>query len=130
MADFSESIGWFRRGKIQFGICVSLKLTKLLFKGTTFPALSALLGKWVPAGERSKIGTLVYAGSQIGTVFGNALSGILISATKDWASVFYFFGTLGIVWFVLFTMLCYSTPDSHPFISDEERKYLQKELSK
>lgn len=35
-------------------------------EGTTFPALNALLAKWVPAEERSKLGTLVYAGAQIG----------------------------------------------------------------
>lgn len=37
-----------------------------LFQGTTYPALNALLAKWVPLNERAKIGTLVYAGGQIG----------------------------------------------------------------
>lgn len=32
----------------------------------TFPALNALLGKWVPVHERGKIGTLAFAGTQIG----------------------------------------------------------------
>lgn len=89
-----------------------------------------MLANWVPANERSKIGTMVYAGSQMGTVFGNSISGLLISATEDWATVFYFFGGVGILWFVLFSLLCYSTPESHPFISDEEKKYLSKELCK
>lgn len=30
--------------------------------------------------------------------------------------------------FYLQTLICYSDPDSHPFISDGERDYLQKEL--
>lgn len=87
-----------------------------------------MLANWVPANERSKIGTMVFAGSQMGTIFGNAISGLLISATEDWASVFYFFGGLGCLWFVVFSLLCYSTPEDHPFISDKERRYLNKEL--
>lgn len=82
----------------------------------------------MPIGERAKIGTLIYAGGQIGTVVGNAVSGSLIAATKDWASVFYLFGGLGILWFIIWTLICYSDPDSHPFISDHEKNYLQKEL--
>lgn len=89
-----------------------------------------MLSQWVPATERSKIGTMVYAGAQMGTIVGNIVSGFLISATEDWASVFYFFGVLGILWFILFSLLCYSTPDTHPFISDSEKKFLSKELGK
>lgn len=35
---------------------------------------------------------------------------------------------MGIVWFLLFTLLCYSDPESHPYISDKEKDFLQKEL--
>lgn len=35
---------------------------------------------------------------------------------------------MGLVWFVFFVFLCYSDPVSHPFISDDERAYLQREL--
>ena len=34
------------------------------------------------------------------------------------------------LWFVLFTMLCYSSPGQHPFIKDEEKQYLEEELGK
>lgn len=66
----------------------------------------------------------------LGTVVGNAVSGALIEATKDWASVFYLFGGLGILWFIVWTLICYSDPDSHPFISDKEKTFLNKELGK
>lgn len=45
---------------------VALRVLEGLGEGTTYPALNALLAKWVPLNERSKIGTLVYAGGQIG----------------------------------------------------------------
>lgn len=97
-------------------------------EGTTFPALNALLSKWAPLSERATLGTLVYSGAQMGNVIGNAASGIIIHSTKSWESVFYVFGGLGVVWFAFWVVLCYSEPNTHPFISDEEKKFLEKEL--
>lgn len=66
-------------------------------------------------------------GSLIGTVVGTALSGVLIDAW-GWESVFYVFGSIAIIWFIVFTLICYSTPDSHPFITEKELKFLEEEL--
>ncbi|CAH0564297.1 unnamed protein product [Brassicogethes aeneus] len=107
---------------------VAVRVIEGLGEGTTFPALTTLLASWVPLSERSKIGTLVYAGSQIGTVVGNSVSGALIASTNDWASVFYLFGAISIIWVVLWFLLCYSDPESHPFITEEEKKYLSEEI--
>ncbi|XP_049817601.1 putative inorganic phosphate cotransporter isoform X2 [Aethina tumida] len=108
---------------------VVVRVIEGLGEGTTFPALTTLLANWVPLSERSKIGTLVYAGSQIGTVVGNSVSGALIASTQDWASVFYVFGALGILWVIIWMMLCYSDPESHPFITEKEKKYLNEEIA-
>jgi ACS family sodium-dependent inorganic phosphate cotransporter len=99
-----------------------------LGEGTTFPALSALLATWVPLKERSKLGSFVFGGGQIGTILGTALSGYLISKFDSWESVFYFFGILGVLWFVVFVLICYKDPESHPFIKDSEKEYLQREM--
>ena len=111
-----------------WGWGVVVRVIEGLGEGTTFPALNVLLAKWVPLHERSKIGTLVFAGSQIGTVLGNALSGALISATRDWASVFYVFGALAILWVFIWMVLCYPDPETHPFITDKEKEYLRKHI--
>lgn len=107
---------------------VALRVVEGLGEGTTYPALNTMLAQWVPLGERSKMGSLVYAGGQIGTIVCNLISGHLITATKDWASVFYLFGGLGILWYVFFQFLCFSDPKQHPYITDEEREFLEKEL--
>ncbi|KRT78184.1 membrane transporter [Oryctes borbonicus] len=112
-----------------YGWLVVLRVCVGFGEGTTFPAINALLGKWVPHHERGKIGTLAFAGSQVGTILANAVSGVVIHATESWASVFYLFGSLGVLWFILFTLLCYSDPESHPFITEKEKNYLRKELS-
>ncbi|XP_050311165.1 sialin-like isoform X4 [Anthonomus grandis grandis] len=108
---------------------VAVRVLEGLGEGTTFPALTTLLANWVPLKERSKIGTLVYAGSQIGTVVGNSVSGALISYTNDWAIAFYFFGAVGIIWFIFWMLLCYPDPEAHPFISEKEKKYLGEHIT-
>lgn len=60
---------------------------------------------------------------------GNAVSGVLIESTKSWASVFYLFGGIGVLWYILWQLLCYNGPESHPFISDEEKQYLNDSIS-
>lgn len=66
----------------------------------------------------------MFAGAQIGTVFANSLSGVVLHYF-DWPAVFYVFGAVGITWFVIWVMICYNNPNEHPFISEEELKYLQ-----
>jgi ACS family sodium-dependent inorganic phosphate cotransporter len=69
------------------------------------------------------------SGAQIGTVVGTALSGVLIQYSPiGWPSVFYLFGSLGVLWFIVWTLLCYNDPQSHPFISDEEKSFLEKSI--
>lgn len=107
---------------------IALRFLEGLGEGTTFPALSALLATWVPLKERSKLGSFVFGGGQVGTIVGTALSGVLIDYYDSWESVFYFFGVLAIIWFIIFVFICYKDPESHPFIKEEEKEYLRKEM--
>ncbi|CRK93649.1 CLUMA_CG007178, isoform A [Clunio marinus] len=105
-----------------------LRVFEGLGEGTTFPALSVLLSSWIPLKERSKLGSFVFGGGQVGTIVGTILSGLLIDYFDTWESVFYFFGFLGALWFLFFLFLCYNDPNSHPFIKDSEKEYLQREM--
>nr|CAD7199800.1 unnamed protein product [Timema douglasi] len=108
---------------------IAVRILEGLGEGSTFPAMNALLAQWAPPSERSRIGSLVFAGAQIGTVVSTALSGALLHYTSwGWPSVFYTFGLMGVLWFILWVLLCYNDPSSHPFISDEEKKYLDETL--
>nr|CAD7401468.1 unnamed protein product [Timema cristinae] len=108
---------------------IAVRILEGLGEGSTFPAMNALLAQWAPPSERSRIGSLVFAGAQIGTVVSTALSGALLHYTSwGWPSVFYTFGLMGVLWFILWVLLCYNDPNSHPFISDEEKKYLDETL--
>ncbi|XP_049788970.1 putative inorganic phosphate cotransporter [Schistocerca nitens] len=99
-----------------------------LGEGPTFPAINALLAHWIPASERGTLGSFVFSGSLIGTVVGNSLSGLLLYLTQSWESVFYVFGGISVLWFIAWQYLCYSSPSSHPFISEEESIFLDKTI--
>ncbi|XP_028043806.1 putative inorganic phosphate cotransporter [Bombyx mandarina] len=106
-----------------------LRVLQGMGEGPTMPALMIMLARWVPPNERSFQGALVFGGAQIGNIFGSYMSGILLANGANWAYVFYFFGGFGILWFILWSFLCYSTPNSHPYISKKELAYLNKKVT-
>ncbi|XP_015436491.1 PREDICTED: putative inorganic phosphate cotransporter isoform X1 [Dufourea novaeangliae] len=117
---------------VEFGESTGLIILRVLMglcEGTTFPALNTMLAQWTPPEERSKIGSLVFAGSQLGTVFANSLSGIILHySPMGWPAVFYVFGSVGVLWFLIWLVTCYNNPDTHPFISDKEKNFLRERM--
>lgn len=108
-----------------------LRFAEGLGEGMTFPALCTLLAQWAPPEEKGKFATLVFAGAQIGNILSNFLSGFIMRYIPGgWPNVFYFFGVVSIIWFVLWCMFVFNDPNSHPFISDEERAYLKKSIGR
>lgn len=103
-----------------FNFGIQYFIEKLFFK--------ALLATWIPLRERSKLGSFVYGGGQVGTIIGTALSGVIIHHFETWESAFYFFGGAAVIWFIIFVLVCYKDPESHPFISEREKEYLRKEM--
>lgn len=109
------------------GYLIALRIIMGLGEGVTFPAISALLSEWIPPCERSRLGAFVYAGAQLGSVLGTAGGGLALHYL-DWPATFYIFGALGMAWYVLWLLLCYSSPSEHPFISQEERDFLAHQI--
>ncbi|XP_035880251.1 sialin isoform X3 [Phyllostomus discolor] len=95
--------------------------------GVTFPAMHAMWSSWSPPLERSKLLSISYAGAQLGTVISLPLSGI-ICFYMNWTYVFYFFGIVGIIWFVLWIWLVSDTPETHRTISHQEKEYIRSSL--
>jgi MFS transporter, ACS family, solute carrier family 17 (sodium-dependent inorganic phosphate cotransporter), member 5 len=100
-----------------------IKGTIYFLQGVSFPSIHTMLSLWAPPLERTKLSTIVYTGTHMGTVGALVLSGILIEKW-GWESVFYFFGTLSCVWFFFWFFLAFDSPDSHPRISQAERIYI------
>ncbi|CAG0892873.1 unnamed protein product [Darwinula stevensoni] len=109
---------------------VAVRVIEGLGEGVTFPAMHALLAKWVPPLERTKIAAFVYSGATLGTVVALPLSGVLAHspALGGWPSIFYFFGVTGIIWWVFWCFLAYDSPDDHPWISPAEKQTIANAL--
>ncbi|KAK3909172.1 Putative inorganic phosphate cotransporter [Frankliniella fusca] len=113
--------------RIGSGYLIALRIIMGLGEGVTFPAISALLSEWIPPCERSRLGAFVYAGAQLGSVLGTAGGGLALHYL-EWPATFYIFGALGMAWYALWLVLCYSSPAKHPFISQEERDFLTHQI--
>ncbi|RZC22697.1 inorganic phosphate cotransporter, partial [Asbolus verrucosus] len=99
-----------------------------LFQGFIFPSIHNLLGKWAPTPERSRIGTFVYSGSSFGTIVTMPITGLISASWAGWPVSFYVFGSLGLLWVVLWIFLGSDSPADHKSISEEERNYIEVSL--
>ncbi|XP_045497490.1 putative inorganic phosphate cotransporter [Colias croceus] len=104
----------------------ALRVLQGITEGPTIPGIMLMMSRWTPPHERALQGALIFGGPQTGNIFGAFMSGILLADGRDWANVFYFFGAFGLVWFILWTFLCYNEANQHPFISHEELEHLNK----
>ncbi|XP_035223109.1 sialin-like isoform X3 [Stegodyphus dumicola] len=110
------------------GTFVTVRVLEGLGEGVTFPSMNTIISNWAPKLERSRISTFIHTGAQMGNVISMPVSGWLSSSDLlgGWPSVFYVFGTLGCLWFLLWSILVYETPKNHPSISSRELQHIQK----
>ena len=110
--------------KAGVGLFVACRILEGLGEGMTYPAMHAMISKWVPLNERSKFLSLIFSGAQFGTVISLPISGLMADKI-NWQSVFYFFGVLGCVWFIFWAFLIFSSPQTHPRITSNELHYIE-----
>ncbi|KYN19927.1 Putative inorganic phosphate cotransporter [Trachymyrmex cornetzi] len=98
--------------------------------GPIVPCTHALLAKWIPPNERSRMGAFVYAGAQFGTIISMPLSGLLADwqLVGGWPSIFYVFGIIGTIWCIAFLIWVYEDPEQHPSIAEDEKKFILSSL--
>ncbi|KAM6997678.1 sialin [Tautogolabrus adspersus] len=109
------------------GYLIALRVLEGVGEGVTFPAMYTMWAAWAPPLERSRLLTISYIGAQLGTVVSLPLSGE-ICFYLDWTYVFYVFGAVGVVWFVLWALLVFDSPNTHPRISEREKNYITTSL--
>jgi ACS family sodium-dependent inorganic phosphate cotransporter len=98
--------------------------------GVIFPALNVMTAHWAPPQELSLITAIIFIGVDIGVIGATTISGLILRySALGWSGVFYFFGGMGMLWFILWLVLCFNDPDEHPFISDQEANYLRESLN-
>ncbi|XP_065168070.1 putative inorganic phosphate cotransporter [Atheta coriaria] len=86
---------------------------------------SSLISRWFLEDKKSGAVTVVLTTYTLGVIIGNVASGFIMEWTKTWCFVFYFFGTIGVIWNVIFFFYGYSYPQVHPHITQKELKLLE-----
>ncbi|CAG7834263.1 unnamed protein product [Allacma fusca] len=101
-----------------------------LFDGFCSPAMHTILAKWAPPSERSKLGTFIYAGGQLGTAIVMVSSGYMIESNfvGGWPAPFYVTGALGATWTIFWLVLASESPDKSSRTSVEEMIFIQKSI--
>ncbi|XP_063701342.1 sialin [Culicoides brevitarsis] len=113
--------------KTSFYALLIVRIVEGIFEGVTFPCIHAVWSKWAPMTERSRMATLAFAGNYAGTVIAMPSSALLAS-TYGWESVFYVFGIIGILWYVLWLLVVRESPEKDIHCSLEERDFIMHSL--
>ncbi|KAK6638164.1 hypothetical protein RUM44_008592 [Polyplax serrata] len=94
-----------------------------------FPGLHSAIAIWTPLEERGRLATIILCGAQFGTIIALPVGGFLIPSAGGWPSIFYVFGGIGVAWSIFWCFFGYNSPSEHPFISKEERLYIEYSIS-
>ncbi|CAL1547223.1 unnamed protein product [Lymnaea stagnalis] len=100
--------------------------------GVTFPCVHAMLGKWSPPFERSKMASYTFAGPLLGNIATFSISGLLCQYGFDngWGSIFYLSGLFNLLWVVAWFLFTADSPGQHTYISERERVYIESSIGK
>jgi len=88
------------------------------------PALITLFSNWLTPSERSIMLSFYLVSSRLGYALSAALCGLLMNAQISWRYLFYTASGTSICFSVIFFLIARSKPHEHPFIKDDELKYL------
>lgn len=87
-----------------FPILIATRIVMGAGEGVAFPANYNLLGRWVPALERSRSVAFILSGISMGTLFAVTVSPWVV-VTYGWHAIFYLFGVFGLIWFAFWWWL-------------------------
>lgn len=87
-----------------------------------------MLARWIHPSERGFLSTFTYSGTQLGTVFMLAVSGVIASSSMGWPGIFYISGGMSAVWAVLWLWLGCEKPSESRYISETEKRFIESAL--
>lgn len=100
-----------------------VRFTMGLGEAGNWPGATKANAEWFPIKERALAQGIFNAGASIGGVVSAPLVGVLY-AWIGWQATFLVLGALGFLWLVPWLIVYKSSPDSHPWLSTEEREYI------
>uniref|UniRef100_A0A8D8VEL3 Vesicular glutamate transporter 2.1 n=2 Tax=Cacopsylla melanoneura TaxID=428564 RepID=A0A8D8VEL3_9HEMI len=113
--------------KLNPGSVILVRICQGLVEGVCYPAVHGIWRFWAPPLERSRLATIAFCGTYAGIVLGLPISAIL-TEHFSWEAMFYFYGCMGLLWFLCWLWLSFEKPCLHPTISGRELIYIEKSL--
>ena len=105
---------------------VSLSIFRFMLgfgEAGNWPGATKANAEWFPIKERALAQGIFNAGASVGAIISPPLVALLY-VFIGWKATFIAIGALGFVWVVPWLILYKSGPDTHPWITDEERNYI------
>ena len=88
-----------------------------------WPGATKANAEWFPIKERALAQGIFNAGASIGAVVSAPLIALLY-LWIGWRATFIVIALFGFIWIIPWLILYRTSPDKHPWLSDEERKYI------
>jgi len=88
-----------------------------------WPGATKAVAEWFPVRERAFAQGIFGAGASMGSIIAPPLVAFLY-AYVGWKTTFILIGVLGFIWIVPWLIIYKSGPDTHPWITADEREYI------
>ena len=108
------------RGVLSFGVFRSILG---IAEAGNWPGAAKANAEWFPTKERAFAQGLFNSGAAIGGIIAIPTIAFL-TVYFSWQMIFIMVGLVGLLWLIPWWILVKSPPKKHPWITDEERKYI------
>lgn len=116
----------FARGVLSFSF---FRVLLGLGEAGNWPGAVKSNAEWFPAKERALAQGIFNSGAALGSIVAPPLIATVWVAI-GWEWTFFLLGILGLIWIIPWMIFNKAKPESHPWISAEERKYILSGLKK
>lgn len=89
-----------------------------------WPGATKANAEWFPINERALAQGIFNSGAAIGGIVSAPIIGILFVFLGSWQATFIAIAVLGFLWLIPWLLVYKSGPDTHPWLSEEERQYI------
>jgi len=106
------------------GTLTAMRVFMGIGESGTFPSMNAILVRWFPRQEYSRVAGFCWSGGYAGSIVGVPL-GSLILATLGWRAVFWIFAAIGMIWVPLWHLAVTDQPEQSPGVTAAELAYIR-----
>lgn len=88
-----------------------------------WPGATKANAEWFPVKERALAQGIFNSGASVGAIVSAPVIAIVFTWV-GWKMTFVLLGSLGLLWLIPWLLLNRGAPETHPFLSEEEREYI------